>query len=143
MSDLSIVRAGQQVMSATFVWNFNDTMDDTAGVSKDFGATSLSTTVDAITLPPGAIVVGGNLAVTTAFDTASYAVIVGDSLDTDRYLATADRKAVASTALLTPGYVNTTGLPIRITITNADACTTGQARLTVQFITSGRATENL
>lgn len=143
MSDLTITRVAQDLMCATFTWNHSDTMDDTSGVSKDFGLTALSAVFDVITLPPNAIVVGGHIDTITAFDTASYAVIVGDSLDTDRYKATADIKAVGSAALLTPGYVNVGGLPVRVTITNADVCTTGQMRLVVFFVVSGRVKEVL
>jgi hypothetical protein len=84
------------------------------------------------------VVVGGSLHVETAFDTASYAVIIGDADDTDRYLATADRKAAALTALVPTGYVST-GQNIRITITNADVCTTGKAHVRIDYIIPGRA----
>lgn len=143
MSDLSITRTAQKLMCATFTWNFDDTMDDTSGVSKNFGSSDLAQVVDAITLPVNSIVVGGHLDVITAFDTAGYDVIIGDDVDTDRYMATADVKAVGTTALLTPGYLNSSGKPIRITIASDDVCTTGKARLVVYFVIDGRANEVL
>lgn len=142
MAVLTASRSAQYALTATFTWNFSDTMLNTSGVSKNFGSSDTGALVfDVIPLPPNAIVIGGHVATITAFDTASYAVLVGDSVDTDRYHATADLKGVAVVQLLTPGYINTGGLPVRLTITNADACTTGKARLTVRYIVDGRAQE--
>lgn len=141
MSALKATRTAQYALTATFTWNFDDTMLNTAGVSKNFGSSDLAMVADVIPLPPNAIVIGGHLVIITAFDTAGYDVIVGDSVDTDRYMATADVKAVGTTALLTPGYINTGGLPVRLTIASDDVCTTGKARLTVNYIVDGRAQE--
>lgn len=142
MSTLIATRSSQRLQVASFTWNFDDTMLNTAGVSKDFGLLNTSaTSFDVINLPRGAIVTGGQLMVHTAFDTASYAVIIGDSSTANRFLATADRKAVATTALVPTSFRNTTGLNIRMEITNADVCTTGKATLIVQFVVEGKADE--
>lgn len=141
MTVLKAARTAQPVLSSTFEWNFDDTMLNTSGVSKNFGSSDLAMVADVINLPPGSQVVGGGLDILTAFDTAGYDVIIGDSGDTDRYMATADVKALGHTALLVPGYVNTDGLNLRVTIASDDACTTGKARITVLYIIDGKATE--
>jgi hypothetical protein len=141
MTVLKAARTAQRVLSSTFEWNFDDTMLDTSGVSKNFGSSDLAMVADVINLPPGSQVVGGGLDILTAFDTAGYDVIIGDSGDTDRYMATADVKGLGHTDLLTPGYVNANGLNIRVTIASDDVCTTGKARLTVLYIIDGKADE--
>ncbi len=140
MTTLLATRSSQSVQSAKFTWNFNDDMLNTAGVSKNFGSSDLAVVVDAIRMPVGAIVVGGALVVETAFDTAGYDVLIGDSVDTDRYFASADVKAVSRTALVPTGY-RSIGNAIRITIASDDVCTTGKATLTVDFIMDAGADE--
>ena len=141
MSKLIATRGAQYVMESEFVFNFDDTMVSVAGAEVDFGKTNIvATSFDAINLPAGAVLLAGSLTVETAFDTASYAVVVGDSAVANRYLATADRKAVGVTNLVPTGYRGD-GENIRIGITNADVCTTGKATLRVQYITTGRANE--
>ena len=141
MSVLTAARVTQEVHTAEFTWGFADTMLDTAGVSRDFGAADTAMAFDIINLPINARVIGGGLVIREAFDTASYAIIIGDSVDTDRYLATADRKALtsAAVALLVPGYKNTGGLKVRMTIANADACTTGIGLVYIQYVIEGSA----
>ena len=136
-------RYSQDVRVAEFVANYNDTMVSTAGgTAVDFGLTNVTaTSFDVIELPPNAVVIGGHLAVETAFDTASYAVVIGDSSSANRYHASADRKAAAVTALTVTGFRNTSGLPIRIGITNADVCTTGKFTLRVEYVIADRANE--
>lgn len=141
MSKLIASRTGQYVMDAEFTFNFDDTMVSAAGAEVDFGKTNVAaTSFDIINLPENSIIVGGELVVETAFDTASYAVVIGDSAVADRYLATADRKAAARTALVPTGY-RTAGANLRIGITNADVCTTGKATVRVQYVITGRANE--
>lgn len=149
MANLIASRGAQTVLNAEFTFSFDDQMVPVSGGTAiagttrvDFGKTNTAATAfDIIGLPPGAVVIDGDLCVTTAFDTASYAVIVGDSGSTNRYLSTADRKAAALVPLVPTGYVGA-GEPIRITITNADACTTGLATVRVQYIVPARRTEN-
>lgn len=143
MAKLKASRSAQYLMTASFDFNFDDTMKDVTGVEKDFGLTNIvATTFEVINLPQGAVVVGGDLTVSTAFDTASYAVVVGDVDVPNRYLATADRKGVARTALVPTGFASD-GQNIRVGITNADVCTTGKARLTIQYMVPGRANETV
>ena len=148
MATLIATRGAQYVMETEFVFNFGDQMLPVSGGTAiantkevDFGKTNIVSTVfDVINLPAGAVVIGGFLTVETAFDTASYSVAVGDSALATRYLAAADRKAAAVTNLVPTGYKGD-GENLRVTIVNADVCTTGRAVLRVQYITTGRSNE--
>ena len=115
MTVLKASRTAQNVLSAEFAWTVGDTMLNTAGASDEF-ASAAAHAFDIINLPPGAVVVGGELVVSTAFNGSTYALIVGDSASTNRYLATADRKAAAQVALVPTGYVSQ-GESIRLTVT--------------------------
>ena len=143
MALLIPTRSAQRVLEADFTFNFDDTMVPAAGgTAVDFGKTNTAATVFAIiNLPRDSIVLGGELVTETAFDAATYAVIVGDTLLNDRYLSTADRKGVARVALTPTGFRNTTGVNIVVDVTAADACTTGKAVVRVQYIIDGRAEE--
>jgi len=141
MSKLIAARSAQYLMEAEFAFNFDDTMVDVTGATKDFGLTNIAaTSFDIINVPEGAVILGGSLTVDTAFDTASYAVVIGDSVVANRYLATADRKGAAHTALTPTGY-RTAGENIRIGITNADVCTAGKGVVRIQYAITGRANE--
>ena len=135
-------RGAQPVMSMEFDWNFDDTMVNTGGTTTDFGLTQLvSTAYDVINLPPGSVVVGGALTRETAFDTAAYTLSVGDSSSATRYLGATDLKATGTTALVPTGLRNTSGLNLRLTVVNTDVCTTGKAKLRVDYVIEARATE--
>lgn len=139
---LTATRGAQYVKEIEFAWNFDDTMVNTSGVSCDMGKTTITSanTFEIAKLPVGATVLGGELVVYTAFDTAAYTMTIGDSTTADRYLASADKKGVARTALTATGYVGT-GQNLRMTITNADVCTTGAAVIRVWYTTAGTANE--
>lgn len=139
--NLKAARTAQRPLIAEFQYNFNDTMLDVAGVSKDFGLASLAMAFDVINLPPNAVVVGGDITTETAFDTAAYSVQIGDSAVANRYLAATDVKALGRTALVPSGFRNVDGLNLRITIANTDGCTTGKGTVRVHYIISGRADE--
>jgi len=149
MSRLIPVRTAQIPLIQEFTFNFDDTMENTSGVRYTFGsaivdgATALlaAQLFDVMTLPVNAVVVGGEWATETAFDAATYTIIVGDSVSANRYLASADLKAVGRTALLMTGYVSD-GLPVRVSIAAADVCTTGKATLRVMYTIRDRASEN-
>lgn len=148
MATLIATRGAQYVMETEFVFNFDDQMLPVSGGTAiantkevDFGKTNIVSTVfDVINLPAGAVVLSGSLTVETAFDTASYSVAVGDTAVANRYLAAADRKGVAVVPLVPTNYKGD-GENLRVTILNADVCTTGRAVLRVQYITTGRTNE--
>lgn len=139
MALLTPSRSAQTILSAEFSWTNADTMVDAAGAVTTFSAAAAHA-VDCIRLPPNAVVVGGELIVSTAFDGTTNAVIVGDSGSTNRYLGTADRKGAGRTALVPTGYVGT-GEDIRLTSTPTGTTTAGAATLRVQYIIQTRATE--
>lgn len=141
MAKLNASRGAQPVMTAEFVFNFDDTMVDVTGVEKDFGKTNIASTVfEAINLPNGAIVVGGEVVTDTAFDAATYTVSVGDAGSATRYMAATDRKGTGRTALTPTGH-RTDGANVRVTVVAADVCTAGKMSVRVQYITEGRVCE--
>lgn len=148
MSLLKTARTAQWPLVAEFTFNFDDTMVPVSGgtaiagtTAVDFGATNIAATVfDLINLPPNAVVVGGEWVTETAFDTAGYTITIGDSAVADRYLASADKKGVARTALTLTGYVSP-GTTIRLGLTNTDVCTAGKATLRIMYIIRNRANE--
>jgi hypothetical protein len=140
MAKLIATRTAQWPLSAEFTFNFDDTMVTTTGTTVDFGKVSLAGIVDIIPLPIGATVIGGEVVVHTAFDTAGFDVKIGDSTDDDRYLASTDVKAAGVTALVPTGYVGT-GQNIRLTFASDDVCTTGKATVRILYVVEGRSNE--
>lgn len=141
MAVLKINRGAQWPLVAEFTLNFDDTMADINGVSKDFGLTNVAASVfEIINLPYGAVVVGGDVVTETVFDTASWSIKVGDATTDDRYLSATDRKAVGRSALVPTGVVSDGG-SIRLTVTNADVCTTGKATVRVTYTIRNRTNE--
>lgn len=143
MSTLKKQKSTQDIRSAVFTWAHDDAMVDTLGVSKDFGSSVLAArTYDVIQLPVGAVVVGGSLCITEAFDTAGYDVFVGDAGDVDRYLATADLKAIGTSPLLVTGVAATpANQAVKLCVATDDVCTTGEATLIVNYVVGNRANE--
>lgn len=140
MAKLIATRTAQWPLVAEFTFNFDDTMVTTTGTTVDFGKVSLAGVVDIIPLPPGATVIGGEVVVTTAFDTAGFDIKVGDSTDDDRYLTSTDVKAAGRTALVPTGYVGT-GQNIRLTFASDDVCTAGKATVRVMYTVAERSNE--
>ena len=139
-------RGAQPVMSAEFDFSFNDTMKDVAGVTKTFGAAFADAGVfDAINLPLGAVVVGGELIVEAAgVGPTVYTVAVGHSAAAAAFLAATDLKAAAGTrvALTGLGLQANDGKNVRVTIASTVAnASAGKFRLRVNYTTDGRITE--
>ena len=103
------------------------------------------TRMPAIDVPAGAIVLGGFVGITTAFNSGTTdALIVGDSVDADEYATVSAGSGALSAALykaLTPtGYQYTTNDAIELTWTGAGtAATTGAGYMIVYYIVEGRA----
>ena len=141
MSKLIATRGQQYPLVAEFTFNFDDTMVDINGALKDFKTVG-STVVDAINLPTGAIVLGGEVVTETAITgSTAYNVSVGDSDKAGCYLNAADRVSSGRTALNPSGYV-VNGGPIRVTVapTVAEA-TSGKVTVRVQYIVRNRVNE--
>lgn len=140
-------RTAQWPLAAEFSFNFDDTMKDAAGVTRDFGslaggsAAATAYAFEAIPLPVGATIIGGHVVTNTAFDTAGYDVTIGDSAVANRYLASADLKGTGLVALTPTGYVGN-GENLRIGFSTDDACTTGKMTVRVLYTMAGRANEN-
>ena len=96
--------------------------------------------VPALTLPVGAVVIGGSVIVDTAFDAATAVLDVGDAVLANRYKNDVNVAAAGATALVPTGYVSV-GKPILVTPVFADAVTVGSLRLQVHYIIGGRANE--
>lgn len=111
----------------------------------DFTFAQIPTTATAyaaLDLPVGAIVVGGDVTVTVAWDTATSAVLdVGDVTTANRYANDVNLKALGRTALVPTGFIHTSVenvlkvLPVYV----STAATVGAARLRVDYIVRGRA----
>ena len=141
MTKLIAARGAQYPLVAEFTFKFDDTMVDINGALKDFKTVG-STVVDAINLPPNAIVVGGEVVTETAVTgSTAYNVSVGDSGSATRYMGVTDRAAAGRTALAPTGYVGS-GEPIRVTVTpTVAASTAGRVTVRVQYIVRNRVNE--
>jgi hypothetical protein len=96
----------------------------------------------AIDLPPGAVVVGGDVVVDTAFDSGtSDAIVVGDASVANRYLTSTSIAATGRTALVPTGFKVTAAQPaVAVTWTGVGtAATVGALRLRVDYIVRGRS----
>lgn len=150
MALLKATRTTQYPMVAEFVFNYNDTMVDTAGVTKSFGSTYTDAgTFEVIPLPIGAIITGGELIVETqGVGPTVYTVAIGNSGSSSAYLtATSLLSAVGTrTALTGLGYVAlaNSGANVRITIASTVAnATAGKFRVRVEYTIDGRANETV
>ncbi len=146
MALLKASRQAQYPLSMEFEFNFDDTMVDINGVTRDFGSlaggSSAATTYSVVigNLPVNAMVTGGAIVRETAFDAATYNVTMGDTASTNRYLSSTDVKATGITALVPTGYRGA-GENLVMTFNAADACTTGKARVRVDFVIKERVNE--
>lgn len=161
MSRKQASRTAQKVLVSEFNFNFNDWVIDSAdGAKKTFGSTvALSAdptesgltgpvantiTFDGINMPPGAVVVGGELIVETAgVGPTAYTVSLGIAGSLTSLLAATDLKTAARTALLlTSPLVSGSGQNLRATVAYTVAnATAGKFRLRVQYTIDGRAEE--
>lgn len=141
MALLKAARGAQNAVTMEFKFNFDDTMVDVNGVTKDFKTVG-STVVDAINLPAGAIVVGGEVVTETAVaGSTAYNISVGDSVNATRYLSATDKTAAGRTALVPTGYVGQ-GENLRLTVAPTVAnSTAGVVSVRVSFVVRNRATE--
>ena len=143
MAIIQATRAAQWPLMAEFTINFDDQLLNPSGVLE--GITTVGSHVfDAIKLPQGACVVGGEVVTETAF-TGSTAlnVSIGDATLATRYLGATDKTAATRTALVLTGFM-TTGEDIRITIApTVAAVTAGKLTVRVLFTLRNRANETM
>ena len=140
MAKVNAARGGQYPLVATFVLNSGDTVVNTSGATVRGDATGV---YDAILLPAGATVIGGELVVNTVFnDTTTPTVAVGDSGSAARYLAATSIEAAARTALTLTGF-DGSGENIRITVAAGTGdSTSGKFTLRVTYVMAGRQNES-
>mgnify|MGYP000848202847 CR=1 FL=1 len=154
-------RTAQYPLIAEFAFNWNNWVVDSAdGAKKTLGSTvALSTdpsetlltgaaaatiVFDAIPLPPGAVITGGELIVETAYAGSTAATVsLGIAGTTTALLNAVDLKTAARTALtITSPLLANSGQNLRATIAYTVAnATAGKARLRVMYTIDGRASE--
>ncbi|MDR2880843.1 MAG: hypothetical protein LBV29_02935 [Azoarcus sp.] len=137
MTALKASRTAQYPLLAEFTFSFDDTaVDSVNGNTKSFGT---GIVFDAIPLPPGATVIGGEVAVETAFAGGVATLGVGDSLNATRYGAAVNLATAGRTALTLTGFRGA-GENVRLTVTAA-AATAGTVTVRVMYTVKNRSNE--
>lgn len=125
-----------------YIFNFGDTVVDTAGVAKNFYDFGGNPVFDMFRLPYGSVVLGGDIIVETAYAGTTVATLsVGDSGSATKYASAVNLMAGARTALTIPA-ATTGGLDVigTLALTVADA-TAGKVRVRIEYTLEGRGTE--
>jgi hypothetical protein len=136
-------RAAQWPLTSEFTFEpANDSVVDINGVTKALNVFGTAIVFDAINLPAGAVVVGGEVVTEVAgAGSTAFTTIVGDSDTANRYMASTDKVAAGRTALTLTGYVGQ-GENVRVsflpTVANATA---GKITIRVAFIIRGKGNE--
>lgn len=146
MAVLKATRTSQDVLAAEFIFNYNDTaVDSVAGTSKTFGSVYTDAIVfDAINMPSGAQILGGDLVVETqGVGPTAYTLAIGVAGNTACYLAATSLLTAANTRtalLLTSALASQpAGANIRFTIASTVAnASAGKFRVTVLYKIDGR-----
>jgi hypothetical protein len=136
--DLQKADGSQYPLVSEFTFLFNDTLVATDGVKKAFNTAMIA---EMIELPPGAVIIGGEVAVETA-DAASttWTLSLGDAASATRYANAVNLKAAARTALTLSGF-RVTG-PVRATIAvSGTAPTAGKVTVRTEHVLPGRVNE--
>jgi len=142
MALLKATRNAQWPLMAEFTFNFDDTMVDINGVTKDFKTFGGNPVVEAINLPANANVIGGELVVETAYTGTTVATVsIGDSASATRYGSAINLMSAARTALTLTGFRGAgenLRLTFNLTVANATA---GKATVRVLYTIQGRSNE--
>lgn len=162
MSKLLAARSTQRLQVAEFTFNYNDYVTDSVSgakvtlgstvaladpnstVSGLTGAVANTITFDAIPMPIGAVIEGGELIVETAFaGSTAYTISLGIAGSTTALLNAVSALSAARTALtLTSPLLSNGGQNLRMTVAYTVAnATAGKARLRVQYTIDGKADE--
>lgn len=110
-----------------------------------FGSpTAFGVAENAIELPPGAIVVGGDVVVETAFNSTTNTITLGDITTANRYGNAIDLKTAARTALTLTGFkTGTTERFIRANVAMTGATpTAGSVRIQVMYVVDKRSNQS-
>lgn len=142
MAKLNATRGGQYPITSEFTFDVaNDTMKNASGADDNFKVVG-SHVFDALLLPQGAILTGGEVVTETAVSgSTAYNVTVGDATSANRYLAATDKVAAGRTALVPTGFIST-GEQVRVTVapTVADA-TAGKVTVRITYVIRNRVNE--
>lgn len=155
MAKILTTRGSQNVQVAEFVCNWNDTMVDVNGVTKDMGAVTAGDIFKAVNLPPNAEVIGGEVQIEVqGVGPTAYTVEVGTSSTGTNFAATFSGTidllgAVAARTALTltgsasyPGLMSAVPNDVYIRLIRSVAvATAGKFVLRVMFITRGKVNE--
>lgn len=96
--------------------------------------------VQAINLPYGARIIGGDVVVATVFNAGTTMVLdVGDKIVANRYANDVDLKAAARTALTVTGYTSDGGEVFVTPVIVGAVPTTGKLTLSISYVIEGRA----
>lgn len=158
-------RIAQPVMSQDFVFEWNDwvidsadgtkkTLGSTVALSKDPSETALTgpvantITFDCLPMPVGAVIVGGELIIETAYAGSTAATItLGIAGTLTNILGSTSLMAAANTRtalLLTAALTSNAGTNVRATIAYTVAnATAGKVRVRLEYVIDGRAVENV
>lgn len=145
MPKLIASRTAQYPLVAEFKFNFDDTaVDSVTGGLKTFGAAFGDAIVfDAIPLPLGAVISGGELIVDTpGVGPTAYTVAVGQAGTPASLLAATSLSVAGRTPLTGLGSGHVSGANVRLTIASSVAnATAGRFRLRVAYTIDGRSSE--
>jgi len=142
MAKLKATRGLQSPLVAEFVFDvLNDEMVNASGTLDNFKTVG-SHVFDAVYLPPGAVVIGGEVTTETAVTgSTAYNVSVGDATLATRYLGATDRVAAGRTPLVPTNLVSA-GEQIRVTVAPTVAtATAGKISVRVMYVVRNRVTE--
>lgn len=141
-------RGAQYVMCSEYAFNFNDTVVDINGVTKDYGSVTIASApvADIINMPPFTEVVGGQISVITAgVGPTAYTIDLGVAGATTAYHSAFSLLGAAGTkAALTNGTprASATGLNVRLTMVDSVAvATAGSWRISVLWKSDGKMNE--
>lgn len=135
-------RSAQYPLVQEYIFSFGDTVVDTSGVTKDFKTFGGDPVFPMFNLPLGAVVLGGDIIVETAYTGTTVATLsVGDSGSATKYASAVNIMSGARTALTIPaattGGLNVIGT-MALTVANATA---GKVRVRIEYTVEGRGNE--
>jgi len=157
MALLQTARGAQYVLESELVINWNDTMVEVGGVTKDMGAVTAGDVFKAVFLPPNSEIVGGEVQVEVAgVGPTAFTIEAGTSSDgtaanfVNNMLGVSDLKAavgvtyplVKTAAAVNPGLQSAVPNDVFIRLIRSVAvATAGKAVLRVQYILRGKINE--
>jgi hypothetical protein len=140
-----LLKGAPVVTSATAKAGVSEAGDvNSDGIKAGTGSSLSGIAFNLFELPAGAIVLGGDIKVLTAFNSGTSDVIsIGDSGSATRYASSQSIASAARTALTVPARQTASTEKVLATWTGVGtAPTAGLAHISLQYIIPGRAVEN-